>query len=153
MGGNVYRNKEVNIDIHVLCSELDIWADRHQTYTQQALGIQVDGHIGRQILSRQAARQVGWQAYRQVDISRQIENTYTYYRLFRYLAPPYPKPKPIYSHDHTSILDLHADFQITNLIYLLHVMWFLSGIKHCCENILLYFWGCYNQNGHRIVNN
>ena len=28
MEGNVYRNKEVNIDIHVLCSELDIWADR-----------------------------------------------------------------------------------------------------------------------------
>ena len=65
-----------------------------------------------------------------------------------------PYPKPIYFHDPTSIPDLHARFQITNLIYLLLVTWFMMrGRAHFCEQILPNFLGCFNQNGYNIVNN
>merc|ERR1712154_388959 len=53
-----------------------------------------------------------------------------------------PHPKPIYFHDPTSIPDLHARFQITNLIYLLPVTWFMMRDRgHFCEQNMLYFLG------------
>ena len=77
------------------------------------------------------------------------------------LAPPPPQhnwarphAKPIYFHDPTSIPDLHARFQITNLICLLPVTWFMMrGRAHFCEQILHNFLGCFHQNGYKSVNN
>ena len=58
-----------------------------------------------------------------------------------------PDPKPIYFLDPTSIPDLHARFQITNLIYLLPVTWFMMWDRgHFCEQNVLNFLGCYNEN-------
>ena len=63
-------------------------------------------------------------------------------------------PKPIYFLDPTSIPDLHARFQITNLIYLLPVTRFMMRDQgQFCEQNMLYFLGCYNKNGYNIVNN
>ena len=65
-----------------------------------------------------------------------------------------PHAKPIYFHDPTSIQNLHARFQITNLICLLPVTWFMMrGRAHFCEQILHNFLGCFNQNGYKSVNN
>ena len=84
------------------------------------------------------------------------------YRVSRYLAPPppsqhnwaVPDPKPIYFLDPTSIPDLHARFQITNLIYLLPVTRFMMRDRgRFCEQNMLYFLGCYYKNGYKIVNN
>ena len=117
---------------------------RHQVYRQ------MDIQAGRYLVDRQQDRQAGRHIDRQT-LDRQRIHTYSqYYRLFRQLAPTAQSHIP---NLYILMIDLHADFQITNLIYLLHVMWFLSWIKCCCENILLYFWGCYNQNGHIIFNN
>ena len=84
------------------------------------------------------------------------------YRVSRYLAPPpppqhnwaMPDPKPIYFLDPTSIPDLHARLQITNLIYLLPVTRFMMRDRgQFCEQNMLYFLGCFNKNGYKIVNN
>ena len=65
-----------------------------------------------------------------------------------------PDPKPIYFLDPTSIPDLHARFQITNLIYLLPVTRFMMRDRgQFCEQNMLYFLGCFNKNGYKIVNN
>ena len=64
-----------------------------------------------------------------------------------------PDPKPIYFLDPTSIPDLHARFQITNLIYLLPVstfeMWkdasdFGTFVQDACKNrVAVDQWGLY----------
>ena len=67
---------------------------------------------------------------------------------------PVPDPKPIYFLDPASIPDLHARFQITNLIYLLPVTRFMMRYRgQFCEQNLLYFLGGYNENGYKIVKN
>ena len=151
MGGNVYRNKEIYIKIIS-------W-----TYRQASIRhILRNRYIARQILNRQADIQAVWQTYRQIHTTECPDT----------LCPP-PQynwavqyHKPIYFPFPTSIPDLHADFQINNLIYLLHVSQ-LKGVSsydqfnnnnnnllhvmcflildqtHFCEKILLYFWGCY----------
>ena len=53
-----------------------------------------------------------------------------------------PDPKPIYFLDRTSIPDLHARLQITNLIYLLPVTRFMMRDRgQFCEQNMIFFLG------------